>query len=198
MVHPTLGPGVVTRASTAGLSMSRRVVFKSERLIAVRFDRGEVHQYTLASASKLIKLESEVSAEPTTRERRATEHEELERELAAEREGEADRLAATPAQCAWAQPWQSRLVWEASDSVSPALKALSPVLAAPGSPRTAGCLVRDVLTEVEHLHFVDDESDNHRPINRKNVHPSAAAPASSEAEADLVGIGPGSMTSPPV
>ena len=185
MVHPTRGPGVVIH-----------VDLKAQRPITVRFDGGKVHHYTLASASKL-KLESEVSAEPNARERRATEHEELERELAAEWEGEADRLAATPVQCAWAQPWHSRLVWEPSDSVSPAPKALSPMLAASGSPHTACCLVRDVLAEVGHWHILDDESDKHRPINGKNV-PNAKAPASLEAEADLAGIVPGSMTSPPV
>ena len=186
MVHPTRGPGVVTH-----------VDLKAQRPITVRFDGGEVHQYSLASASQL-KLESEVSAELATQERRATEHEELERELAAEWEGEADRLAATPVQCAWAQPpWQSQLVWESSDIESPAPKALSPVVAASGSPHTACCLVRDVPAEVEHWHFVDDESDKHRPINRKKVHPIAAAPSSLEVEADLFGIVPGSMTSPP-
>ena len=55
---------------------------------------------------------------------RATEHDELERAVAAQRESEADRLATRPVLCAWessaseGQPTPHRLVWELSDTVS--------------------------------------------------------------------------------
>jgi hypothetical protein len=157
----------------------------------VRFDTGGVHRYTLASASKL-KLAPGVAADhialPPPSERRGTEHEELERVLAEEWESEADRLAATPAQCAWASP---RPCFESSDSTLPASAphAPSPV---PLSwvPYTADCFVRDVLTEASRLQgpwcFLEDDWD--KQGRRKNARPIAKLPARSNLEGDLVAI----------
>ena len=179
LVHPTRGLGVVTRFDPT-----------AERPLTVRYDSGDVHQYTLASASKLklAPLSASIAeqiASPSPSERRATEHEELERVLAAEWESEADRLAATPVPCAWASPLPC---FESSDSTLPASASHEPApVPLSWVPHTADDFVRDVLAGASRLQgsacFLEDDWDQqHR---RKNARPISKLPARSGLEADL-------------
>ena len=180
LVHPTRGPGVVTHFDPT-----------AQRPLTVRYDSGGVHQYTLASASKLkpaaplsvSKADQIVSPPPL--ERGSTEHEELERVLAQEWESEADRLAATPVLCAWASPLPC---FESSDSTLPASAPHAPApVPLSWVPHTANGFVRDVLTEASRLQgplsFLEDDWDKQN--RRKNACPIFELPARSGLEADL-------------
>ena len=140
---------------------------------------------------------------------RATEHDELERALAAQRESEADRLATRLVLCAWessaseAQPTPHRLVWELSDTVSDQTSGARSSTSAFASVSVDG-LVRHVVIEPAHqeglVEFLDDDlvDARHQQANRRAHALPAEHPKSFAAGAERAkGIVPG-LHAPPV
>ena len=144
---------------------------------------------------------------------RATEHDELERAVAAQRESEADRLATRLVLCAWessaseGQRTPHRLVWELSDTVSDQAAGARSSTSAFASVSVDG-LVRHVVIEPAHqevykeglVEFLDDDlvDSRHHEANRRAHALPAEHPKSFAAGAErATGIVPG-LHAPPV